>query len=219
MSSPHRSLHLVPRSSSSMDPRTFKPEFDVVNEIINNKDQYTGDSNFTTLYGIPHYVITSVRRVSQKINSRIGSRPGVGAIVSCCLSYGLGAFEGDPVIKGWLAIRSELDSVGDGTDIYSLEETSSSFSHFPITTPDAMCTGTTKLSMPIPEEIKLTLHSLASDIGISQSSLGVFSLMLALSTQPHVLPKMRELQGVAVKQLIGRVESKTKTAKVMIAML
>jgi hypothetical protein len=200
-----------------MDPRTFKPDFDIVSELINNRDEYTGGSNFTTIYGFPHYLQTSINRITLRVKKATDSRPGMGTAVSCCVSYGLSMLASNSAVEKWLAIKSELDSAGDNINAEGLEEVSSLLDGFRVSVPDGMGTGNRKLSISMPDEVKISLHSLAFELSVSQSSLGVFSVMLALSTQRYVLPAMRDLQNQAVDGFTKKLMRRVRTAKLLIA--
>lgn len=171
-----------------LNPLTFVPPFDVLTELADNKDQYSGDEQ-QTIYNFPDYLRTALDRVRARVVTT--SKPGLSPTITCCMSYGLEALSACEDVKTLLALRDRCD-LTDNPDSWLVEEVAAIFRFFPLTLPDYSLSLSHKQNVALTESVKKDTAKISSDLGTSFSAIAILSVMITLVDQPCVMKERRE---------------------------
>lgn len=193
------------------------PDFDLLKELQQNKDDYTG-AEFLSLYNFPSYLRTNLDRARARVEAV--TKPGLGVAISCCTGYGLASIYSNEYVKTFLQIKNTFDLIQDtGGDAYDLEELSSWFHRFEVSTPNPNMSGIKKQTIPLSDPIKRSLLSLKSELGCEASPLCIMAVTITLSIQPTTLIQHRDMMLETINIFYRRLERRVRVAEAFLQTL
>lgn len=175
-------------SSSPFHPDSFVPQFDVVYELIHNKDSYIGEEH-VSIYSLPSIITTCVDRICDKVSETSGSVPGVSTCLSCIIYNGLITIKNNEHVATLSSLKSQLNKL-NMSNTY-LEILANFFRSFRAT-PHLPSSGTPKpeQKLRLPKHIQQMASALQREVGLDSLSLLLsLALVVGLSTQTVALTK------------------------------
>lgn len=172
------------------------PAVDVLSELETDRSRYIGREWLTLLHW-PGYLATSLDRVRAQASL---PTPGISPTLACCIEHGMSALERHAEIRGLLDLKHTIDNL-EGMNASAVDVAAAWYRSFPVGV-DVTLSGTRKQNLTVPEPLKIRVHDLASDLGLSLSALSVLAATTTLSKQPSVLPEHADMMIAAVKQFL-----------------
>lgn len=207
----HHADHSAPSFSSfmSLNPQAPSDEHleytlnidSISDEIRDNAEKYQG-AEWINISSFPTVLITVLNILCE----RIDSRPSRNTIICCALSSGLSSLCGNKSIRDLLEIRSLAHNLPhDSTEVDDLENLLNFLSSFNVGSP-CQGSGRRQLTVRLTDWSKSHLHDVSDKLGVSMSTLAVYSIMATVSLEPeHVHPdRIREFQ-LSVRKLLRMV--------------
>lgn len=203
--------------ASALSFISTSPDFDLLHELRDHKDDYTG-IEFLSLYNFPSYLRTNLDRARARVETL--TKPGLGVAISCCTGYGLASIYSNEHVKAFTQIKKSFDLTQDtGGDAYDIEELSSWFHRFEVSTPNPNMSGIKKQTIPLSDPIKRSLLSLKSELGCEASPLCILAVTITLSIQPTTLIQHREMMKETVEVFYRRLERRVRVAEAFLQTL
>lgn len=202
-------------SLASLNPDTFVPPFDVLNELAHNKEQYVGDQ-YQTIYGYPSYLGTSLDRIRARVITT--NKPGMLPTITCCLSYGLETLGSHPDVVSLIMLKERFDLL-ENVDSDLNDEVATVLRSFPLAIPDLAFSRCTKQNVALTETLKKEVYRIAGELGVSFSVVVILSLMVTLADQPSVLKDRRDMINQCLERFLIRVKIRAKLIEALLGVL
>lgn len=168
------------RQIVDQNPANFVPEFDVIYELQENRENYSvargDDCSNLTILGFPSICSISLDTIRTKVGK---PKPGIHTTISCCMFNGLKVLNDNDHIQSLVALKGKFDlsDIKSGAD--EISAVSDWFNSFNMDMPSDGKRRTVRL----PSSIGSDLSSLSSEIGITQYSLAIIAIMETISDQ------------------------------------
>lgn len=191
----------------ALDPREFGLTFDVISELGENPRNYAQDgSAWLAMTAFPDFLKTAIDKLRARVLERHRSlrhKPSFNLTAACCISLALDVINRHADVHSLISAKSLFDR----TDFEYADAEEMAAGFFRNFNSEIVLAGASKKrqNVPLPDETKKQLSALASEIGVTDSSLGVLLIMLTLSTQEVVHADQRERMAKAVSSFLGRV--------------
>jgi hypothetical protein len=163
---------------------TYGYDFDLIAEIREHRYDYQavqGDP-WITMYNFPNYLSNSVDRVRVRARKPGEPKPSAYPVIACCIERGVQQLSEYNDIAGLIEVKSKFDNIEHMTPL--AEEFYGWWQMFKIGAPDSVRSGSIRQNVPVPTHIKATLHDLAGELGMSDSSLAVLAVMQVMAECP-----------------------------------
>ena len=190
------------------------PDFDVIDELANNRHDYSGDE-WMTVRSFPGSIATSLDRIRNRVPGR---KPGIHPTATCCSTHGISLIQSNSSITGLLELKDSFDSV-EGIKADLVDSVSTWFRYFPVNSLDTRMSGSKNQNIYIPKGLKAEIDELAGEIGIYSSSLFMLSVAATLSTQLPVLKEHKVMFTDYVTTLFDLAEIRKKVGGLMLSSL
>ncbi len=196
----------------SLDPSTYRPEFDAISELAYNRDYYSGEHQLS-VYSFPSYLRTCLDKIRAH-SAQVGdSKPGISAAISCCVYYGMQCIQSNDDVKELLKIKEQLD-LDDNLDSEYAEELAVWFRSFTMSVLDGSGTGSKRQSVYMPQELKQSVCAFSGEIGVGYSVTVTIAAMTTLSLQNHISKENKSLLDTAVDRFYHRIGLRREIAEV-----
>ncbi len=186
-------------------------DFDVITELEQNRDQYTGPERFD-LCEIPNYLFICLDRIRARVTTT--PKPSHSATIACCMSFGLESISTNREIQTLLKLKSRLHMT-EGVEAGSVNEVASWFRNFSLGIPDWTMSGVRRQVATVPAAIMMEAHDLADEIGTSAPILAMLAVISTLSTQPSMLDEHREMLTETISMFLKRIHQRNEMAEMM----
>lgn len=218
MKSHSQSSRVIPAHSrfkvGSTDPSTFRPEFDAISELAYNRDQYTGEHQLS-IYSFPSYLRTCIDKIRAHAGQMSTSgKPGISAAIACCVYHGMKCLQSNDDIKELIRLKEQFD-LDDKLNTRYAEEIAIWFRSSTISVLDGSGTGTKRQSLYVPEELRQSVCSFSTEIGVVYSVTVTIAAMITLSLQNHISKENKALLESAVDAFYDRMSLRREFAEVL----
>jgi hypothetical protein len=189
----------------SDSPRYTSSEFDIIDELVTNRQHYTAGEGDPTLslQSLPVMCTINVERLRDTVVDQgdLKRKPGLHATLSACVYYGCTSLMDNENISSLLTAKTKLNLVSPDIDSRIIEIVNGMFSQYSLT---ANLPKGKRYNLFIPNHIHAPLASLANDLSSDVSrvhlqSLSILAIMHTLSLQPDTL----EDHGDKMKLIVG----------------
>ena len=202
-------VRLPGRRAASLNPASFAPEFDMVSELTHRRYDYTSKDSWLAIYQFPGYLRTNLDRIRATVNPK----PGLSSTVACAIYGGVEVLAKHSDIQALIALRERLDTV-QGVDAVMAEEVAGWFRRSPLGLPGSC--DSQRQNLTVPEPIKKTLHALASEIGMSFSSLALVACVVSVSNQKATFPQHAQQMSRSLERFLCRVRCRRVLSQVLL---
>ncbi len=188
----------------SDSPRYSAPDFDVIDELLNNRSHYLAGEGDPTLsiLSLPTLCTLNIERLRDAValEAKISKKPGLHCTLSACIYYGVSSLIDNDHVKSLLTSKTKLNLIAADVDSRIAMIINGMFSQY------TLCTNLPhgkRCNIFIPNHIHAPLASLANDLSSDTSrvhlqALSVIAIMHTLSLQPETL----EDQGLKMKEYV-----------------
>lgn len=216
VASPSSAVSPISPRIASLDPKFFSSDFDLVAELVGNRDEYRGDEAIT-VYGYPRHIAMSVDRVRARVNhSGETGKPGMNPTIACCVGYGVGVLSSNESVRAIIRYRERME-LAEGVSALELAELSTWFQSFIEPVSDGLGGGLKRINVMLPVTIKSAVTALASELGASASVMIVLCLMVALADQPTTLAEHQEQLTRSLETFYLRADIRRDVAESLLA--
>jgi hypothetical protein len=201
------------------DPSTMSVDslanYSLLDDIRQQQSQHaSAPKEKVSLYGFPSYLILNVRRVLARNRSH---RADWGMALSCLVWQGLARYAALPSVAILTSNLSDLDTDDEleATAAEQIELWRRTFK-FQLQDPTYSMGVERVRSWKAPEYVSTELHDLAGRIGVSTSTLGTVSVMVALEGQDGVLGAHAGHMREVVAELDARLEERGRRLRSLV---
>lgn len=192
-----------------MDVDAFRPDFDVIDELTNNRDKYiakSGESINLSILNFPEVCRMNIDRLRARAEEVV-TKPGKHPAISACFKCSVDRLNNHDVFVRLQNHKHRFDLGADTTngDVASLMY-SFLTTHFKIDLPG----GGGRQNVNVPEHIHTGLSSLASELGADIQDLAVMCVFIALVEQPDTNKDHADQMQMYIDRFVSRAEIRTR---------
>ena len=200
-------------------PRYSSNEFDIVDELLSNRDHYLASPGDPTLsiMSFPLACSMNVERLRERVKeeSKSDRKPGLHATISACIYYGCNYLLENEHVSSLLAAKSKLNLISEQVEQSQAEIINGMFSQY--TMISNLPKGRRK-NIFIPSHIHSPLSALSSDLSgddtiVHLQSLSVIAVMHTLSLQPDTLEDHSKMMTDTVERFLHSVSVLNRAVK------
>jgi hypothetical protein len=203
----------------SESPKYTSSEFDIVDELLSNRDHYLASPGDPTLSILSYPVSCSmnVERLRDQVaaQSKSGRKPGLHASISACIYYGTTYFLEEENIRSLISAKTKFNMIDERVKSSVANIVNGMFSQYTLATDLPRGKRT---NVFLPSHIHAPLSALANDLSSDSSrvhmqNLSVLTVMHTLSLQPDTLEDHAEMMKSTVQAFIDSVTLLNRAVK------
>lgn len=185
------------RLAASMDPDSFAASFDLLHELANNRDEYQSDEVQLTCYHFPSSLLMLVDQTKEQVPKGVHlSRPSRNAVITCCLSYGMGVLSKHEDVKELFRLKRQMNVLTSGGNGHTHTEDAvlaksiwDVFQKWGVSYRES--SEDSRQGLYLSKTLKQAVFGIKTDLSLSLDSLVSICLQIALHEQDWVLAEMR----------------------------
>lgn len=168
--------------ASTRDFSDDDEDLSLVEDLSENKEKYKAQPGETTTVTV--FAFSPIVRLNiDRIQARVPYKPSRNLIVSACIRRSVIALRKDPRITGLVNVRTRYKLADSGIDPYINLIIGNLVNSLPL----PCASGGKNVNIAVPRDICGMLSDLANDIGMSNSSVTLLSIMMPLSEQEETV--------------------------------
>jgi len=207
-----------------MDPESFSSQFDLIQELAVNREEYVSDEVQCTIRRFSSDLSLLIDQCREQVPMGIGnySRPGKNATIVCCISNGLNTLSKNEDIKELIRLKRKLVSILDpdkNQDAALVKSLWDIFSKFQVDSLMGSLSHSDRQGLYLSTRLKQTIYSTVSELGINFDSLSSVCIQITLCEQDWVLPEMREGMEKCVNQFLRLGKTRRRIFEILLGEL
>lgn len=199
-------------SSASPLPFHIPLEFDLIEELSEERDRYTvsaqENGSWVSITNLPSSCLLSLNMIRERVRY---SKPGFGCSISACLHWGLSEINKHASVESMKGLRSRFtggDIHGENREMCNVVLTWFDLFSFDLPSSDS---GTNKrLNTNLPQYISGPLDSLSFDLGITKTTMAVLGVMRTLSMQEEINAQDKQEMAEMLDRFYDKMKYKSR---------
>lgn len=192
------------RLAAAMDPDSFAASFDLLHELSNNRDEYNSDEVQLTCYHFPSYLLMLVDQTKEQVPKGIHlSRPSRNAVITCCLSHGMGVLSKNEHISELFRLKRRMNVLtaggnGHNEDAVLAKSIWDVFQKWSVASRDS--SDDSRQGLYLSKNLKQAVFGIKTDLSLSLDSLVSICLQISLHDQDWVMGEIRRDMDSNIQQ-------------------